>query len=296
MDTFSVTCLIEGEDPLDDMFKVRINKNEPIDDLKKLIRVPNEKLKILKNKECAVIKECLERMKLVAFKKIKEYFSEVPEENYLSIIIERLPVIKSTSSLEIVVDLSRVSLNDIKCKVLNNLHLLQDTKADNLNLRFNREDDKNSEELEFKNDRDFQEYLKYCIMTSSLSLKIQFSCGVNSLEDLKADELLKHLYKNLKLHLKAIHGKLETTKSNVVEVKKDGFDQGVAQTAMQLYCSLEKNRKQKRNKIEEIEDLFIDKTYGIITDSCKWYFIECIVNEDDNLKFSIYSKEGTLID
>ncbi|CAG8812002.1 16807_t:CDS:1, partial [Racocetra fulgida] len=43
-------------------------------------------------------------------------------------------------------------------------------------------------------------------------------------------------------------------------------------------------------------DLFIDKAYGIVTDSCKWYFIECVVNEDDKPKFSIHSKEGSIID
>ncbi|KAF0459383.1 crinkler family protein [Gigaspora margarita] len=409
-----VTCLIEGDDPLDDVFLVSINKNELVSKLKNAIRVANpqtfvdvadkdlklwkvditldksnEMLEILESKERAVIKERLNGMKLVAFKKINEYFSEVPEENHLSIIIERPPVIKSTSSLEVnqvfsikvshgkyrqsfqwIVDLSRASLNDIKRKVLHYLPLLQDMKADTLKLHFSRENDK---ELEFKNDEDFQEYLKCCVMTSSLSLKVQvytlqkafsewrfgtvcdlfelppdfrefsnFSCGIDILEDSKAEELLKHLYKDLKLRLKAIHGKLEATKSKfvepflviatslfdgkvklypehdvqgtygrgpldfclylkgiivgVVEVKKDDFDQGVAQTAMQLHCSLEKNRKRKRNEMEEIEDLFIDKAYGIITDSSRWYFIECVVNEDDKPKFSIHSKDGTLID
>ncbi|CAG8834718.1 42358_t:CDS:2 [Gigaspora margarita] len=417
MDTISINCLVEGEDPLEDVFLVKINKNEHVDDLKHAVKArkqqkfaevdstelrlwkvditldkPNEKLEVLENKECAVIKERLKGMKLVAFKKIIEYFSEVPKENHLSIIIERPPVIKSISSLEVdqvfsikishgkhrklfpwIVDISRASLNDIKHKILDTLPLPQDTTADILTLRFSRENDKSSEELEFKNDKNFQEYLKYCVMTSSLSLKVQvytlqkafsewklgtvcdlfelpsnfqefskFSCGIDSLEDSEAEELLKHLYKDLKLRQKVIHGKLEATKSKfvipflviatslfggrvklypehdvqgkygrgpldfclylkgiivgVVEVKKEDFDQGVAQTAMQLHCSLETNRKRKRNEMEEIEDLFIDKAYGIVTDSCKWYFIECVVNEDDKPKFSIHSEQGSIID
>src|SRR6185437_4399741 len=44
----------------------------------------------------------------------------------------------------------------------------------------------------------------------------KFSCGIDSLEDSKAEELLKHLYKDLKLRQKAIHGKLEATKSKFV--------------------------------------------------------------------------------
>ena len=40
----------------------------------------------------------------------------------------------------------------------------------------------------------------------------------------------------------------------------------------------------------------INKAYGIVTDSCKWYFIECIVDEEDKPKFSIHSKQGTIID
>ncbi|CAG8727227.1 16943_t:CDS:2, partial [Racocetra fulgida] len=300
--TFPVSTIrtFEGEDPLDDIFLVKINKNEHVDGLKHAVKArkqqkfaevdpkelrlwkvditldkPNEKLEVLENQECAVIKERLKGMKLVPFKKIIEYFSEVPKENHLSIIIERPPVIKSISSLEVY----QASLNDIKHKILDTLPLPQDTTADILALRFSRENDKSSEELEFKNDKNFQEYLKYCIMTSSLSLKVQvytlqkaFSewklgtvCdlfelpsnfhGIDSFEDSKAEELLKHFYKDLKLRKKAIHehdvqGKygrgpldfclyLKGIIIGVVEVKKEDFDQGVAQTAMQLHCSLE---------------------------------------------------------
>ncbi|RIB06897.1 hypothetical protein C2G38_2215952 [Gigaspora rosea] len=334
MDTISVTCLIEGEHPFEDVVSDLINAIKVanpwtfvnVDDKElKLWKVditfvgPNEKLKILENKECAVIKERLEGMRLFPFNKINEYFFEVSEKNHLSIIIERPPVIKSTSSLEVSpivsLDCGHIQSN-IKLKVLNNLLLPQDTKADNLKLRFSRENDKNSEELEFTDDQSFQEYLQFCVINSSFSLKVQvytlqkafsewklgtvcdlfelpsdfqefskFSCGIDSLEDSKAVKLLKHLYEDLKLCQKAIHGKLEATNSKfvepflviatsifdgkiklypehniqgtygqgpldfclylkgiivgVVKVKKDNFDQDVAQTAMQLHCSLE---------------------------------------------------------
>ncbi|CAG8633512.1 10870_t:CDS:2 [Racocetra fulgida] len=233
MDTISVNCLVKGEDPLGDVFLVKINKNEHIAQIYvdstelRLWKVditlnkPNEKLKVLENKEYAMIKERLKGMKLVAFKKIIEYFSEVPKENHLIPFSIKISHGKLRKSLPWIADPSRVSLNDIKHKILNILPFPQDMTADILTLHFSRENDKSSEELEFKNDKNFQEYLKYCIMTSSLSLKVQlgtvcdlfelpsnfqefskFSCGVNSLEDSKAEELPKHLYKDLKLSQK----------------------------------------------------------------------------------------------
>ncbi|CAG8651614.1 3890_t:CDS:2 [Dentiscutata erythropus] len=412
-----INCLVEGEDPYDNIFVIRINKNEHVNDLKKAIKMklmelvgdykelklwkvdvtldrPNEKLEVLENKECAVIKEHLEGMRLDAFKKINEYFPDVPKEyRYrLSIIIERPPVIKSISSQVIIefsikishgmhrkslpwiVDLSSVSLNDIKHEILDNLPFPQDTTTDILTLRFSRENDKSSAEWEFKNDNNnFQEYIEYCVMTSSLSLKVQvytlqkafsewklgtvcdlfklppyfeefskFNCGVDGLENSKAEELLKHLYNDLRLRKKVIRGSSRATKSQfivpflviaallfdgmvklypeyniqgkygqgpldfclylkgiivgVVVVKNENFNQGVAQIVMQLHSSLEKNRKRKRNEMEEIEDLFVDKAYGIVTDSFVWYFIECTVNEDDKLKVSIHSRFGSIID
>ncbi|CAG8485485.1 10485_t:CDS:2 [Gigaspora rosea] len=322
MDTISLTCLIEGEDPLG-VIVVKINKNEFIGDLKNTIRaqtfvnVPRSEVIEI----CAVIKERLEGMSLLPYKKIKEYFSEASEENHLSTIIERPQVIKSTSSLEVnqvfsiktsyekyrqsfpwIVDIYRASLIDIKHDILDSLPLPQDTKADNLKLRFSRENDKNSEELEFKNDQKFQGYLKCSFsewklgtvcdlfeLSSDFQEFSKFDCRIDSLEDPKANGLLKHLYKDLNLRTYG-RGPLDFCLYpkgiivGVVEVKKDDFDQGVAQTAMQLHCSFEKNRKRKRNEMEEIEDLFIDKAYGIITDSY------------DKPKFSIHSKEGSLID
>ncbi|CAG8694655.1 16562_t:CDS:2 [Dentiscutata erythropus] len=410
MDTIAVNCLVEGEDPLKDVFLIRIDKNVLVYDLKTAIRAknqnkfangdttdlhlwkvdilldkPSEELTVLKNKERAVIKECLNGKMLYPLQKITKLFSEVPKENHLSIIVERPPILdviqvfsikislgRQHKSFTWTVDLSKASLNNIKQKILNILPLPQDMTADILTLHFSKENDKSSEELEFKNDKYFQIYLKQYVKASSLSLKVQvytlqkafsewklgavcelfelpsdfqefskFRCGIDDLKDQKASELLEHLLKDLKLRREAISENLEAIKSKfvepflviatslfdgkvklfpehdvqgkygrgsldfclylkeiivgVVEVKKEDFNQGVAQTAMQLYCSLEKNMKRKRSEMEA-ENLFIDKAYGIVTDSRLWYFIECVVNEDDKPKFSIDSKQGVIID
>ncbi|CAG8806932.1 16313_t:CDS:1, partial [Dentiscutata erythropus] len=113
MNTITLNCLVEDEDPLEDLFLIRINKNLVVDDLQTAIKVkkqkrfadvnttdlnlwkvdilldkPSGELKVLENKEHAVIKECLNGTMLYPRQKIIEIFSKVPKENYLSIIVE----------------------------------------------------------------------------------------------------------------------------------------------------------------------------------------------------------------
>jgi len=78
----------------------------------------------------------------------------------------------------------------------------------------------------------------------------------------------------------------------VVEVKKENFDQGMAQNVIQLHSSLETNRKRKH---DEIESDFADKAYGIVTDGRTWYFIEFITHSD-RPKISIHSETPTILD
>ncbi|PKK58923.1 hypothetical protein RhiirC2_857575 [Rhizophagus irregularis] len=64
----------------------------------------------------------------------------------------------------------------------------------------------------------------------------------------------------------------------VTEVKDEDFYKGIAQNAVQLESALS-NRKRKASEMEE-GDVFTGKTFGIITDAEKWYFMECsLVNE-----------------
>ncbi|PKK59137.1 hypothetical protein RhiirC2_306728 [Rhizophagus irregularis] len=71
---------------------------------------------------------------------------------------------------------------------------------------------------------------------------------------------------------------LQTAKTvGVTEVKDEDIFKGIAQNAVQLESALS-NRKRKVNEMEE-GDVFTGKTFGIITDAEKWYFMECSYNE-----------------
>ena len=59
--------------------------------------------------------------------------------------------------------------------------------------------------------------------------------------------------------------------------KERGFFKGIAQNAVQLESALS-NRKRKASEMEE-GDAFTGKTFGIVTDVEKWYFLECLYNE-----------------
>ncbi|RHZ57881.1 hypothetical protein Glove_382g60 [Diversispora epigaea] len=116
MDTITLGCLVEGDDLFDNYFEVEINKTSTVSVLKKVIRnekentfatidanqlklwkvnvslsVPNEKLNVLTNRDLAVIEQRLEGKKLLASKKIQEYFSEQLEEEHIHIMIACLP-------------------------------------------------------------------------------------------------------------------------------------------------------------------------------------------------------------
>ena len=63
----------------------------------------------------------------------------------------------------------------------------------------------------------------------------------------------------------------------MTEVKDEDFYKGIAQNAVQLESALS-NRKSKASEMEE-GNVFTGKTFGIITDAEKWYFMECSYNE-----------------
>src|SRR3954466_10448783 len=76
---------------------------------------------------------------------------------------------------------------------------------------------------------------------------------------------------------------LKTAKSVGVEVKI--FFKGIAQDAVQLESALS-NCKRKANEIEK-ESVFAGKTFGIVTDAEKCYFLECSFDDQDRLRFKL---------
>jgi hypothetical protein len=91
---------------------------------------------------------------------------------------------------------------------------------------------------------------------------------------------------------------LQTAKTvGVTEVKDEDFLKGIAQNAVQLESALS-NRKRKASEISE-EGAFVGKTFGIVTDAEKWYFLECSLGDQDKLRFKllkpvivVYGNEG----
>jgi hypothetical protein len=79
---------------------------------------------------------------------------------------------------------------------------------------------------------------------------------------------------------------LQTAKTvGVTEVKDEDFFKGIAQNAVQLESALS-NRKRKASEMEE-ESVFAGKTFGIVTDAEKWYFMECSLDDQDRLRFKL---------
>ena len=69
----------------------------------------------------------------------------------------------------------------------------------------------------------------------------------------------------------------------VTEIKKDDFVKGIAQCAVQLESSLS-NYKCKTN---EMEEQMFGRVFGIITDAKKFYFMECLMDDQDRPSFKL---------
>ncbi|RHZ75565.1 hypothetical protein Glove_212g139 [Diversispora epigaea] len=113
MEVITLNCLVEGDDPYENCFVIKINKTESVSILKKHIKnekkpnfdhLPadqlklwkvniflselNEKLNILINRNLAVIEQRLEGRKLLASDDVQDYFNEQPTKKHMHIIVE----------------------------------------------------------------------------------------------------------------------------------------------------------------------------------------------------------------
>ncbi|RIA79895.1 hypothetical protein C1645_745621 [Glomus cerebriforme] len=71
----------------------------------------------------------------------------------------------------------------------------------------------------------------------------------------------------------------------MTEVKNEDFYKDIAQNAVQFESALS-NHKRKASEMEE-GDVFTEKTFGIITDVKKWYFIECSLDNEEKSLFKL---------
>ncbi|KAF7730262.1 hypothetical protein EC973_002505 [Apophysomyces ossiformis] len=75
----------------------------------------------------------------------------------------------------------------------------------------------------------------------------------------------------------------------VTEVKKEDFNQGVAQNVVQLESALTQ-RKRKRTRDDDDggeNETCPVKSYRIVTDSKEWIFIECTMDEDESVFYRV---------
>jgi len=80
---------------------------------------------------------------------------------------------------------------------------------------------------------------------------------------------------------------LNTTSSKsicVSEVIKDDFKKGVIQIAMQMESILITH---KRMFSEMEEENFVGEAFSIVTDGEKWYFLECMMDDQKRPKFKL---------
>ncbi|KAG0180648.1 hypothetical protein DFQ28_001073 [Apophysomyces sp. BC1034] len=75
----------------------------------------------------------------------------------------------------------------------------------------------------------------------------------------------------------------------VTEVKNEDFNQGVAQNVVQLESALtQRKRKRAADDVEgEENESYSVKSYGIVTDAREWIFIECTMDEDEEVSYRL---------
>ncbi|KAF9922253.1 hypothetical protein FBU30_007673 [Linnemannia zychae] len=73
----------------------------------------------------------------------------------------------------------------------------------------------------------------------------------------------------------------------VIEVKREDFNQGVAQNIVQLESALaDKKRKREVHDLDGSEEPLKErKTYGFVTDGMGWIFVECTMGQDNKLSY-----------
>ncbi|KAG0061975.1 hypothetical protein BGZ89_011018 [Linnemannia elongata] len=75
----------------------------------------------------------------------------------------------------------------------------------------------------------------------------------------------------------------------VTEVKKENFNQGLAQNIVQLESALTaKKRKREAYEVDgEEEPPRKLRSYGVVTDASEWLFVECTMDEDESVSYRV---------
>ncbi|CAG8839114.1 10229_t:CDS:2, partial [Gigaspora margarita] len=154
---------------------------------------------------------------------------------------------KKSKKFSWTVDFSNLSLKGLKTYIHKQLSFPDEVDPEDLILCASDDNAKNNEEQSLIDDESYEPYLKSCVATNSLSLKIsvytvqkpysewtlnavcdifelpthykdfpKFACGIDKLEDKKSQKLLLHLIEDLKIRRSTIRGDSEAYNSKFV--------------------------------------------------------------------------------
>ncbi|KAF9176599.1 hypothetical protein BGZ50_000268, partial [Haplosporangium sp. Z 11] len=83
----------------------------------------------------------------------------------------------------------------------------------------------------------------------------------------------------------------------VTKVKKEKFAQGLAQNMVELDVAVQQKKRKRMDEVDEDSGERPPvrfKSYGIVTDSFKWIFVECALDEEDVLTYRTKDIPGML--
>ncbi|CAG8802725.1 18672_t:CDS:2, partial [Dentiscutata erythropus] len=154
---------------------------------------------------------------------------------------------KKSKKFSWTIDFSNLSLKELKTYIHDQLSFPEEVDPEDLILCGSNDNAKNNEEQSLIDNKSYEQYLKFCVATNSLSLKInvytvqkpysewtfndvsnifklpahykdlpKFTCGIDKFEDKKSQELILHLIKELNIRQSTVRGDSEAYNSHFV--------------------------------------------------------------------------------
>ncbi|RGB35644.1 hypothetical protein C1646_667554 [Rhizophagus diaphanus] len=309
--TITLLCIVEGNEY--NAFAININKNKTISELKSLIQkekhndfagIDPDQLKLW---QVEIPDDCYDELvspqlhgnnKLLGTKKISKYFTKAPVDEHIHIIVSlpettktRQELINKVAELQTllkrsiyefntivvnpkrtkaskwIANIEQVTLKDLKESIFA-LYQSPELEKDVATLSFSCNDEKYSPKSDLET-----------IPIGNEASKSQYVCSyLVAIANLYEDKFKVYPEKNvsgLNGHGPVDFALIQIQNSRIIgitEVKDKDFQQGVAQNAVQCESALSNKKK---------------NIFGIITDSEKWFFLECSSDNDRKPKFKL---------
>ncbi|GES87004.1 hypothetical protein GLOIN_2v1580557 [Rhizophagus clarus] len=300
----TLLCLVKGN-TLVNAFPVHIDGSSLVGDFKK---IPNDQDDLLGNLTFNDGDE------LLAMKKILKYFPDSPSEEHIYIIVSPSEATPTSSCEQELLD----QVASLQALLVHTWYIYHLPALENDGAKLNLMND--GEKYFPHNDQDLCEM--FCIFVSKNNLKFtvfietpskafldwsflkvcqlyelcesddpllsvfpSFTCEYKDLENDSSQAILKHLIVELNARLKSIP--ISGNEVSKLQHEPVDFAIDLLQTAKTVSVT-----ECKASEMEE-SDMFTEKTFGIITDAEKWYFMECSYNKE-KLSFKL-SKPVTVV-